>query len=78
MALAQALLDILACPQDKGPLLYFPSEPCLYNPRLRARYEITDDIPIMLIDKATQLDQAEHDRLISLAEEQGITPTFSE
>lgn len=78
MALAQALLDILACPKDKGPLLYFPDEPCLYNPRLRLRYAITDDIPIMLIDKAVELGDEEHDRLLSLAEEQGIRPTFSD
>jgi len=78
MALAIELLQILACPQDKGPLLYFPSEPCLYNPRLRLRYEITDDIPIMLIDKATTLEDAEHERLLALADEQGITPTFAE
>ena len=78
MALAIDLLQILACPQDPGPLLYFPSEPCLYNPRLRLRYEITDDIPIMLIDKATTLEDAEHERMLVLADEQGITPTFAE
>ena len=29
------LLEILACPQDKGPLLFLADEDCLYNPRLR-------------------------------------------
>ena len=52
MALDQQLLDILACPEDKGPLLYFESEDSLYNPRLKRRYAIKDDIPIMLIDEA--------------------------
>lgn len=76
MALDQQLLDILACPEDKGPLLYFEAEQSLYNPRLRLRYSITDDIPIMLVDKAETLDDAEHERLMALAESEGITPTF--
>ena len=52
MALDPLLLEILACPQDKGPLLYFPDEAALYNPRLRRRYAINDGIPDMLIDDA--------------------------
>jgi len=56
MALDQQLLDILACPDDKGPLLYFESEDSLYNPRLKRRYAIKDDIPIMLIDEAQKVE----------------------
>ena len=33
MALDPKLLEILACPEDKGPLLYFADEESLYNPR---------------------------------------------
>ena len=76
MALDQQLLDILACPEDKGPLLYFESESCLYNPRLKRRYAIQDDIPIMLIDEAETVDDAEHERLMAKAEAEGIQPTF--
>lgn len=76
MALDQQLLDILACPDDKGPLLYFASEQSLYNPRLKRRYEIRDDIPILLVDEATTVDDAEHDRLLALAATEGIRPTF--
>ncbi len=76
MALAQQLLDILACPDDKGPLLYFETEGWLYNPRLNRRYRIEDDIPIMLIDEAESIDESEHERLIALAAERGIEPTF--
>ena len=76
MALDPQLLEILACPEDKGPLLYFADEDALYNPRLQRRYLIRDDIPIMLIDEAEAVDQAEHDRLVAKAESQGITPTF--
>ena len=45
MTLDQKLLDVLACPEDKGPLLYFADEQTLYNPRLHKRYEVRDDIP---------------------------------
>ena len=76
MALDPQLLEILACPDDKGPLLYFEDEDALYNPRLKRRYAIKDDIPIMLIDEAETVDAAEHDRLLAKAEAQGITPTF--
>ena len=53
MALDPQLLERLACPDDKGPLLYFQDEDSLYNPRLKRRYSIRDDIPVMLIDEAT-------------------------
>lgn len=76
MALDSQLLEILACPEDKGPLLYFPDEDCLYNPRLQRRYDVRDDIPIMLIDEATTVDDAEHQRLLAKATDDGVTPTF--
>ena len=44
MALDPKLLEILACPEDKGPLLYFEDESSLYNPRLQRRYRVEDDI----------------------------------
>ncbi len=76
MSLSPALLEILACPEDKGPLYYIESESMLYNPRLTRAYEIRDDIPVMLIDEATSVDAAEHDRLMSAIADQSITPTF--
>ena len=57
MALDQLLLDILACPEDKGPLYYFEDEDILLNPRLKRTYAIRDDIPIMLIDEAIPLSE---------------------
>ena len=78
MALDQLLLDILACPEDKGPLYYFEDENILLNPRLERTYEIRDDIPIMLIDEATSIDAAEVKRLLAKAEAEGISPTFDE
>ncbi len=76
MALDPQLLEILACPDDKGPLLYFKDEDALYNPRLLRRYAIKDDIPIMLIDEAETVVDSEHERLLAKAEAQGIRPTF--
>ena len=76
MALNPKLLEILACPEDKGPLLYFEDEDALYNPRLKRRYAIKDDIPIMLVDEAETVADGEHERLLAKAEADGITPTF--
>jgi uncharacterized protein len=78
MALDAKLLEILACPEDKGPLLYFADEDSLYNPRLKRRYRVQDDIPIMLIDEAETVDDAEAARLLQKAETEGIAPTFDE
>ncbi|GMU77657.1 MAG: hypothetical protein AMXMBFR46_04560 [Acidimicrobiia bacterium] len=76
VALDPKLLEILACPDDKGPLLYFEDEGALYNPRLHRRYAVRDDIPIMLIDEAEAVDDAEHERLLAKATADGIRPTF--
>jgi uncharacterized protein YbaR (Trm112 family) len=76
MALDPQLLEILACPEDKGPLLYFADEDALYNPRLKRRYAIREDIPIMLIDEADTVDDREHERLMAKADADGIKPTF--
>ena len=76
MARAAQLREFLACPEVQGPLLYFEDESSLYNPRLKRRYAVRDDIPIMLIDEAEAVDDAEHDRLMRKAEAEGIKPTF--
>ncbi len=59
------LLEILACPQDKGPLWYFADEDSLYNPRLHRRYAIRDDIPVMLVEESETVTDAEHERLVA-------------
>jgi uncharacterized protein YbaR (Trm112 family) len=76
MSLDPKLLEILACPEDKGPLLYFEDEQVLYNPRLKRKYEIRDDIPVMLIDEAVPADDAEDARLTAKATADGIKPTW--
>jgi uncharacterized protein len=76
MALDPLLLEVLACPEDKGPLLYFADEDRLYNPRLRKSYPIRDDIPVMLVDEATSVDDAEHERLMARVQGGGIASTL--
>ena len=38
MPLDPLLIEVLACPVDKGPLLWFEDEDLLYNPRLKKSY----------------------------------------
>ena len=75
MSLDPLLIEVLACPEDKGPLLYFADEDLLYNPRLRRSYAVQDGIPVMLIDEATTVETAEHDRLMAKAEAGGSIET---
>jgi uncharacterized protein YbaR (Trm112 family) len=77
VALDPMLLEILACPEDKGPLLYFPDEDSLYNPRLHRRYRINDGIPDMLIEDAEDVGAEEHERLMAKAAATGIEPNFN-
>mgnify|MGYP002718316210 FL=1 len=52
MSLDPKLLHVLACPQDKGPLVYKDAEQLLVNERLGVAYRIDDGIPVLLIDEA--------------------------
>jgi len=55
MALSQELLDILACPKCKGDIHLNEAGDGLICDVCGLLYEIKDDIPIMLIDKAKPL-----------------------
>ncbi|MFB0515174.1 MAG: Trm112 family protein [Candidatus Neomarinimicrobiota bacterium] len=59
MALSQELLDILVCPKCKGQLEYQEEKERLVCPACRLAYPIEDDVPIMLIDQAHNLDEYE-------------------
>ena len=78
MTLDPLLLEILACPDDKGPLYYLADENVLYNPRLTRKYVVRDDIPVMLIDEAEAVDDDEHRRIMAKVETEGIRPTFEQ
>ena len=70
------LLEILACPKDKGNLIYFADEEMLYNPRLQMRFEVRQGIPVMLIDEAIVVTQVEHERLVAKAKLLNLKTTF--
>ena len=76
MTLDPKLLEILACPDDKGPLYYFEADGFLLCPECRRRFEVRDDIPVMLIDEAEILDEAATGDLVERARSEGISPTF--
>jgi uncharacterized protein len=50
------LLEILACPQCKGPVRLTETGDGLVCEKCRLVYEIRDDIPVMLIAEAKSLD----------------------
>ena len=75
MSLDPLLLDVLACPVDKGPLLWFEDEDVLYNPRLRKSYAVVDGVPVLLVDEAVAVGDAEHERLMAKAESDGVRAT---
>ncbi|MFD4368694.1 Trm112 family protein [Rhodococcus sp. NPDC058521] len=70
MAIDATLLSILACPQDKGPLLLIDDE-VLYNPRLRRAYPIENGIPVLLIDEGRDVGEEEHESLVARAQPNG-------
>jgi len=49
------LLDILACPVCKGPLVYAKPQQQLICRADRLAFPIRDDIPVMLEEEAAQL-----------------------
>jgi len=75
MSLDPLLLDVLACPEDKGPLLWFEDEEILYNPRLHRSYAVLDGVPVLLIDDAAAVGDSEHERLMANAETNQVRAT---
>ncbi len=53
------LLDILACPVCKGPLVYHKEAAELICKADRLAYPIRDDIPVMLEEEARKLNEEE-------------------
>jgi uncharacterized protein YbaR (Trm112 family) len=51
------LLDILACPKCKGDIYLNEDQSGLICDSCKLMYPIKDDIPVMLIDEATKLEE---------------------
>ncbi len=75
MSLDPLLLNVLACPEDKGPLLWFEDEDILYNPRLRKSYAVVDGVPVLLRDEAAVVGEPEHERLLAKADTNRVRAT---
>lgn len=57
------LLEILACPVTKGPLIYDKDKQELVSKAARLAYPIRDGIPVMLEEEARTLTQEEVEQL---------------
>ena len=53
------LLEILVCPQTKGPLVYDREQSELLSQQARLAFPVRDGVPIMLIDEARSLTDQE-------------------
>ncbi len=73
MPLSAEQLEHLACPECRQPLLYVPAadgaDELLFCPTSRLKYRIEDDIPVLLVEEAVRVDEAEAERLIARAAE---------
>lgn len=57
------LLEILVCPQTKGPLVYRKEANELLSKKARLAFPIRDGIPIMLVEEARALTDEEANAL---------------
>lgn len=56
MVIHKELLEILVCPKCKGDIYLNDTQDGLICEACKLKYEIRDDIPIMLIDEAQSMD----------------------
>ncbi len=68
MALDDELLDILVCPQCKGSLLYLEEDELLFCEECNLKYNIEEDIPVMLVEEADEVDEEERAELLKKAD----------
>jgi len=78
--LAPDLLEILACPKSKAPLVHFPRGEsgdddagefllCVVS---RLRYRVEEGVAVLLVEEAVELAEAEVERLLARARELGL------
>lgn len=67
----EKLLEILACPLTKAPLLLDGNRLVSTCARTRKAYRIEDGIPVLLIEEGTELTAEEHGEVLS---RHGATP----
>ncbi len=57
------LLEILACPECKAPLDYFPAASSLVCRAERLAYPVREEIPVLLVDDAEALSSEQLETL---------------
>lgn len=57
--LSRELLSILVCPKCKGDLTYSESQNSLTCPGCRLVYPVRENIPVLLVEEAQKISQAE-------------------
>ena len=72
------LTDILVCPKSRSKLILDGDSLLCTDPDCRLRYAIQEDIPVMLIDEATELSTDEWETIVqkyrSFQDEPGDLP----
>ncbi|MBZ4643145.1 MAG: uncharacterized protein PWQ25_1164 [Deferribacteres bacterium] len=58
MSVNKELLDILACPKCKGDVRLSKDEKNIVCDSCKLLYEIKEDIPVMLIDEAKEVENS--------------------
>jgi uncharacterized protein YbaR (Trm112 family) len=75
MPLAPELLETIVCPKSKKPLIYFEAEGRLVCVASRLAYRVDHNVPVLLVEEATELSAAEIERLVTQARAQGLPNT---
>lgn len=65
MPINEKLLEILACPLTKKPVVLDGNWIVSTDPDTRRRYPIKDDIPVMLIEESEEMNEAEWREIMS-------------
>ena len=61
----ESLRDILVCPKSKSPLAYDGETLICTDAECRLRFAIRDDIPVMLVEEATELSPEQWKELMA-------------
>ncbi|BAI80006.1 conserved hypothetical protein [Deferribacter desulfuricans SSM1] len=59
MSIDKELLEILACPKCRGDIRLSKDEKYIVCDNCKLLYEIREDIPVMLIDEAKQVENTD-------------------
>ena len=53
------LLEVMVCPQTRGPLTYDREKQELLSAQARLAYPVRDGVPILIADEARELEPTE-------------------